>query len=770
MAKNVVVVESPAKAKTLKKYLGKDFEIVASYGHVRDLVPKEGAVDTENGFAMRYALIEKNEKHVETISKAVRKAEALYLATDPDREGEAISWHLYEILKERGDIEGKPVHRVAFHEITKRAVTEAVANPRKLSIELINAQQTRRALDYLVGFNLSPLLWKKIRRGLSAGRVQSPALRMIVEREEEIEKFISQEYWRIETDANANSQNFMARLTYLDGEKLSQFSITNQEQASRAQQTIEASAKGILTVAKIEKKQRKRNPSAPFTTSTLQQEASRKLGFTTSRTMRLAQQLYEGIDIGGGAVGLISYMRTDSVNLAQEAIEGIRKVIAERYGADKLPPAPHTYKTKAKNAQEAHEAIRPTLAEQTPDSVREHLSADQMKLYELIWKRTIACQMIHATIDTVAVDLHAGSDKHVLRANGSVIVEPGFMSVYQEDVDDPKEGDEGENRLLPPLKEKQEVKLIVVRPTQHFTEPPPRFSEASLVRTLEEHGIGRPSTYASIIATLQDREYTTLDKRRFRPTDVGRIVNKFLTEHFSQYVDYEFTAKLEDDLDAISRGEKEWIPLMASFWTPFNELVQFTEKNVQRKDVTQEAIDENCPQCGKQLSIRLGRRGRFIGCGGYPECDYTRSLDNADATNETETVEGRTCPQCSAPLIIRVGRYGKFIGCSTYPACKHIEPLQKPTDTSVTCPECKQGTLLKRRSRMGKFFYSCGRYPDCKYAVWNEPITQACPNCKWPILTVKTTKRRGTEKVCPQKECGYSEPVESVPEQEQSAP
>lgn len=770
MAKNVIVVESPAKAKTLKKYLGKDYEVVASYGHVRDLVPKEGAVDTEHDFAMRYELIEKNEKHVDTISKAVRRAEALYLATDPDREGEAISWHLFEILKERGDIEDKPVHRVVFHEITKRAVTEAVANPRKLSIELINAQQTRRALDYLVGFNLSPLLWKKIRRGLSAGRVQSPALRMIVEREEEIERFKTQEYWRIESDAQASGQSFVARLTYLNGEKLSQFSITTEENANAAKQTIESSANGILTVAKIDKKQRKRNPSAPFTTSTLQQEASRKLGFTTSRTMRLAQQLYEGIDVGAGAVGLISYMRTDSVNLANEAIEDIRKVIAARFGADKLPPTPQTYKTKAKNAQEAHEAIRPTDADRAPDLVREHLSADQMKLYELIWKRTIACQMIHATIDTVAVDLHAGSDQHVLRANGSVIVEPGFMSVYLEDVDDPKEGDDSDNRLLPPLTEKQKVQLVAVRPTQHFTEPPPRFSEASLVRALEEYGIGRPSTYASIIATLQDREYATLDKRRFRPSDVGRIVNKFLTEYFSQYVDYEFTARLEDDLDAISRGEKEWIPLMASFWSPFNELVQSTEKNVQRKDVTQEALDENCPTCGKQLSIRLGRRGRFVGCSGYPECDYTRSLDNAQATNETETVEGRTCPQCNSPLIIRVGRYGRFIGCSNYPTCKHIEPLQKPTDTNVACPECKQGTLLKRRSRMGKFFYSCSRYPDCKYAVWNEPIAQACPNCKWPVLTIKTTKRRGTEKVCPQKECGYSEPVENTAEQEPTTP
>jgi DNA topoisomerase-1 len=688
----------------------------------------------------------------------MKKAEALYLATDPDREGEAISWHLYELLAQRNLLKDKPVYRIVFHEITKRAVTEAVNHPRALSQELIDAQQARRALDYLVGFNLSPLLWKKIRRGLSAGRVQSPALRMIVERELEIESFVSQEYWKVFAELQHEGDEFNARLTHFNGVKLEQFSISNADQAAETKQALEKAANGQLTVHKIEKKQRKRNPSAPFTTSTLQQEASRKLGFTTKRTMRVAQQLYEGIDTGSGAVGLITYMRTDSVNLAPEALEEIRSVISSKFGAEKLPKEARQFKTKAKNAQEAHEAIRPTEAVRTPEEVKGHLEPDQFKLYDLIWKRTIACQMNHATIDTVSIDLIAASEANVFRANGSIVVDPGFMAVYQEGVDDKKADEDESNKLLPPLQEGQRLPLKAIVPTQHFTEPPPRYSEASLVRVLEEYGIGRPSTYASIIATLQDREYVILDKKRFMPTDVGRIVNKFLTEYFSRYVDYDFTAKLEDELDEVSRGEKAWKPLMKEFWAPFKEQVDYTEKNVQRKDVTQEMIDEQCPKCGKQLSIRLGRRGRFIGCSAFPDCDYTRSLDeSAESSAQPEVVEGRNCPECQSDLIIRTGRYGKFIGCSNYPTCKHIEPLERPADTQVQCPSCKEGTMLQRRSRSGKVFYSCSRYPDCKYAVWNEPIAQACPDCGWPILTIKTTKRKGTEKVCPQQGCGYSE-------------
>ncbi len=757
MSKNLVIVESPAKAKTIKKYLGKDFEVLASYGHVRDLVPKEGAVDPEQDFAMRYQVIERNARHVDAIAKAMKRADNLFLATDPDREGEAISWHLHELLKERGTLKNKGTFRVVFHEITKRAINEAVAHPRELSTDLVNAQQARRALDYLVGFNLSPLLWKKIRRGLSAGRVQSPALRMIVEREEEIESFKPREYWTIEADLEKDQQAFSARLTQLHGKKLAQFSINKEAQARTAEQELREAAAGILTVSAIEKKQRKRNPAAPFTTSTLQQEASRKLGFTTKRTMSVAQQLYEGIDIGEGAVGLITYMRTDSVNLANEALDDVRSLIAERFGDDKLPAHARQFKTKAKNAQEAHEAIRPTSAHNLPDAIKAHLSADQYKLYNLIWKRTIACQMIHATIHTVGVDFAVGNG-NILRSTGSTVLEPGFMAVYEEGVDDARKS-AGEEDRLPPLEKGDTVKLLELRPEQHFTEPPPRYSEASLVKTLEEYGIGRPSTYATIISTLQQREYVTLEKKRFRPTDVGRIVSKFLTGHFTRYVDYDFTARLEDELDEVSRGERGWVPLLKEFWYPFRELVKEKEESVSRSEVTTEAIEENCPKCGKQLNIRLGRRGRFIGCSGFPECDYTRNIDEEESS-EPEIVEGRNCPECSSQLIIRSGRYGKFIGCSGYPDCKYIEPLEKPEDTGIGCPKCAKGTMLKRKSRRGKIFYSCSTYPDCDYAVWNEPVEGPCPDCNWPILTIKTTKKRGPERVCPQPDCKFAEPCE----------
>ncbi|HWR87041.1 MAG TPA: type I DNA topoisomerase [Acidiferrobacterales bacterium] len=766
MSKNLIIVESPAKAKTMSKYLGKEFSALASYGHVRDLLPKKGAVDPEHDFAMKYVLIEKNKKHVDAIVKAMKKADALYLATDPDREGEAISWHLYEILKEEGVLKDKPVHRVEFYEITKTAIQRAIQEPRELSINLINAQQARRALDYLVGFNLSPLLWKKVRRGLSAGRVQSPALRLIVEREEEIERFKAREYWTIESDLSTKGQNFSAKLTQFKGEKLDQFAIGDENRAAEVEAELLKQAQGRYLVTAVDKKQRKRNPSPPFTTSTLQQEASRKLGFTAQRTMRTAQQLYEGVDIGGETVGLISYMRTDSVNLAKEAIEEIRALIAKRYGDDNLPETPHVYKTKSKNAQEAHEAIRPTSAERIPEQLKERLTPEQYKLYELIWKRTVACQMVHAVLDTVAVDLEAGSG-NVSRANGSTLVKPGFMAVYQEGTDEKKEGEEDE-AILPVMLKGEYVDLRVIRKEQHFTEPPPRFTEASLVKALEAYGIGRPSTYASIISTLESREYVTLDKRRFQPTDVGRVVNKFLSEHFFKYVDYDFTARMEDDLDAVSRGEKEWRPLLQEFWGEFK--LQVDEKETADRPGT-EILEELCPKCQKPLSKRLGRNGYFIGCTGYPECDYTRNVDEeAGASNEPQYVEDRVCPKCESKLVIKRGRYGKFIGCSNYPNCKHMEPLEKPADTGVQCPECKQASMLKRKSRYGKIFYSCARYPDCKYAVWNLPLNEPCPKCGWPILTIKTTKRRGTEKVCPVKECGFAEPYEGELDMPEAAP
>ena len=759
MSKSLVIVESPAKAKTIKKYLGKGFEVLASYGHVRDLLPKEGAVDTSNNYAMKYRIIEKNERHLDAIIKATKKVDNLYLATDPDREGEAISWHLYEILKDKGILKDKTVGRVSFNEITKKAVNNAVANPEELSDDLIHAQLARRALDYLVGFNLSPLLWKKIRRGLSAGRVQSPALRLIVERELDIEKFNPKEYWSVEADVETAGTPFAAKLMHYKGKKLSQFTINNDKKAKEAHTLLDKAANGELLITKVDKKKRKRNPTAPFTTSTLQQEAARKLGFTTRKTMSIAQQLYEGIDLGGETVGLITYMRTDSVHLAEEAVNSIRSYIEKRYGKDNLPDEFRVYKTKAKNAQEAHEAIRPTDIEHVPTEIKSELSKDQFRLYSLIWKRTVACQMIHATLDTVSVNLNADDD-NFFRANGSTLVHPGFMAVYQEGTDDAKSTAADDERMLPVLEVGNKVNLKKIKPEQHFTEPPPRFSEASLVKTLEEYGIGRPSTYASIISTLQHREYVEMDKKRFIPTDVGRIVIKFLTEHFTNYVDYDFTAHLEDELDAISRGEQDWIPILDKFWKPFKELVDDKEKNVDRKDVTHEAIDEKCPTCGGDLAIRLGRRGRFIGCNNYPECDYTRNVNGDDDEKDQELIKDRKCPECESDLLIRHGKYGKFIGCSGYPDCRYIEPLEKPEDMGVKCPECKKGDMLKRKSRRGKLFFSCSDYPTCKYAVWNEPIDEACPECGWPMLTKKVTKRRGAEKVCPQQDCKHTESME----------
>jgi DNA topoisomerase-1 len=616
MGKNLVIVESPAKARTIEKYLGEDFEVLASYGHVRDLVPKEGAVDPEHGFAMKYQLIHKNEKHVEKIVKAVKKASAVYLATDPDREGEAISWHVSEVLKERKVLDSKKVHRVVFHEVTKRAIQEAIEQPRRLSEELVNAQQARRALDYLVGFNLSPLLWKKVRRGLSAGRVQSPALRLIVEREDEITAFKAQEYWTIEALAEQNAQAFPARLSMYDGEKVEQFTFTNEAGVRAAEQRIRDTARGVLTVAKVDKKQRRRNPAAPFTTSTLQQEASRKLGFSAQRTMTVAQRLYEGIDIGEGSVGLITYMRTDSVTLADEALRELRSVITDRYGADNLPEEPRRYTTKAKNAQEAHEAIRPTSASRAPEDVRRYLDPNQYKLYELVWKRTVASQMNPAVYDTVALDLVAGEatpGEISFRATGSVLVSPGFIAVYHEGLDDVVEDEQ--DHVLPSVVEGDRLSLQGLQSAQHFTEPPPRYSEATLVKALEEFGIGRPSTYASIISTLRNREYVEMENRRFIPTDVGRVVNRFLTEYFSQYVDYEFTARMEDDLDAVSRGERDWVPLLEEFWRPFTKLVEHTETNVTREQASQARVLGTDPASGRPVSVRMGRYGAFVQIG-----------------------------------------------------------------------------------------------------------------------------------------------------------
>ena len=767
MGKNLVIVESPTKTKTFSKYLDKNFEILASYGHVRDLIPKSGAVVPEDSFAMHYQIIEKNRKHVDAICKAFKKADALYLATDPDREGEAIAWHICEILKEKKLLNNdKAIYRITSNEITKSGIKEALSNLKSINVDLVNAQQARRALDYLVGFNLSPLLWKKVRRGLSAGRVQSPALRMIVEREQEIEKFQSTEYWTIEADLNKKHNKFLARLIEYKHEKLQQFSIQNQEQANNIKQDLLQLAGGKLIVVKVTKSQRKRNPAAPFTTSTLQQEANRKLGFSAKRTMQVAQQLYEGVDIGEGAIGLITYMRTDSVHMSAEAIQDIRQVIADRYGKDAFPQEVRLFKNKSKNAQEAHEAIRPTMSDKLPTAVKHYLTTDQFRLYNLIWQRTIATQMQQATIDQVAIDLTCGPKDagNIFRVNGSVLTDPGFMQVYQESLSEESKHNTQDNNIdpeekhLPSLIEGEELNLTEIREDQHFTEPPPRFSEASLVKNLEEHGIGRPSTYATIIYTLQQRKYVTLLSSRFRPTDVGVVVNSFLTTYFKTYVDYDFTAKLEDHLDSIALGEQKSTPVLQNFWQPFIELIKNIDGAVKRSDVTHEHIDESCPKCNKPLSIRLGKSGRFVGCTGFPDCDYTRSVDQDSQDNTPpEIVVDRACPKCSKNLIIRYGKYGKFIGCSGYPDCKFIESLNKPEIVDIACPSCNKGKFIKRKSRYGTFFYACSCYPECKYAVQNEPIAQNCPNCNWPIITLKITKKFGVQKACPQAGCGFIE-------------
>lgn len=653
MSSSLLIVESPSKAKTLKKYLGKDFEIVASFGHVRDLVPKQGAVDPENRFAMDYQLIERNARHVDEIVKAAASADRIFLATDPDREGEAIAWHISEILGSRPKLKSKPLGRVVFYEITETAVKEAVAHPRSISMPLVNAQQARRALDYLVGFNLSPLLWRKVRPGLSAGRVQSPALRLITEREIEIQNFKAQEYWTIHLESHKEKEAFTARLFQYRGEKLKQFDIGSEERQKEIVADFLSAEEG--KVVSVEKKRKLRHAAPPFITSTLQQEAVRKLGMTTDRAMRTAQQLYEGIDLGGSTVGLITYMRTDSLSLANEAVQEIREYVGRTFDAAYLPKQPNFYKSKVKNAQEAHEAIRPTSISRTPQSIAQYLNHDQARLYEIIWKRTIACQMSPAQFDTVSLDISLGRPDTLFRATGQTLVFPGFIAVYREGVDDEEEAEEGR---LPPLEEGEKVPVDRIFGEQHFTQPPPRYSEASLVKTLEEYGIGRPSTYASIISTLLDREYVILDKKRFVPTDVGYVVNRFLTEHFSPYLNYDFTANLEDQLDSVSTGKREWIPLLEDFWKGFSSLIE-EKKNISRKEVTQELLEEPCPKCGKPLAQRLGKRGRFVGCSGFPECDYTRNMGEEGSSPSEPQVLG--VDLSGQNVVLLKGPYGYYI-------------------------------------------------------------------------------------------------------------
>eukprot|EP00752_Nemacystus_decipiens_P000943 g943.t1 len=682
-AENLVVVESPAKAKTINKYLGADFDVVASYGHVRDLPPKDGSVQPDADFAMRWDVDAQSKKRIDDVAKRLKGAKRLYLATDPDREGEAISWHIQEELARRKALNGVEVSRVVFNEITKNAVLDAMAKPRRLNDELIEAYLARRALDYLVGFTLSPVLWRKLPGAKSAGRVQSVALRLICEREAEIEAFRAQEYWSIDAQMeNAEGRPFPARLTHLDGRKLDKFALANEAAATRAVEAVRAAA---FRVAKVERKQTKRNPAPPFTTSTLQQEASRKLYFGATKTMTLAQKLYEGVDIGGETVGLITYMRTDSTVLSNDALTAARNLISDDYGPDYLPAGPRQYRTKAKNAQEAHEAVRPTDLFRRPDQVRRYVDGDMLKLYELIWKRTLASQMESAVLDNVAVDLSDANANVTLRATGSVVRFDGFLTLYREDVDDPgEESDEG--RMLPPLAEGEDARLKEATPNQHFTQPPPRYSEASLVKKMEELGIGRPSTYASILKVLQDREYVRLEKRRFEPEDRGRLVTAFLTSFFERYFSYDFTAALEEKLDDVSDGRVDWKQVLRDFWTAFSKICEETlelspievRETIDRElgphffeadETGSTEAARRCPACADgRLSLNFGKFGAFIACSNYPNCKYTRDL-NAPANDPdgNGAFEGEfprdlgLDPDSGEAITLRKGPYGLYV-------------------------------------------------------------------------------------------------------------
>ncbi len=681
---NIVVVESPAKAKTINKYLGKDYQVLASFGHVRDLPSKDGSVQPESDFAMSWEVDGRAEKRLKEIAAAVRKADKLILATDPDREGEAISWHIMQEMARRRALSGKAVERVVFNEITKRAVAEAFQHPRELDEHLIQAYLARRALDYLVGFTLSPLLWRKLPGSRSAGRVQSVALRLICEREAEIEVFRPQEYWTVDAELEtAEKARFRARLTHLDGRKLDRFDLNNEATAKAAAGRLEAATR--FEVAKVEAKQVKRNPAPPFTTSTLQQEASRRLGFGASRTMRIAQKLYEGVDLGGETVGLITYMRTDGVQLAGEAIASARRVIAAEHGEAYLPPSPRQYKSKAKNAQEAHEAIRPTDLGRFPGKLQSILDADELRLYRLIWQRTLACQMASAVLDQVAVDISADGAAATLRATGSTIRFDGFLKLYRDVREEGEKGDKGDDsdRRLPPLTQAQALTLLQVLSEQHFTQPPPRYSEASLIKKLEELGIGRPSTYTSILQVLQDRDYVRLEKRRFIPEDRGRVVTAFLTAFFNRYVEYDFTAVMEEQLDDISGGRIDYLKVLRDFWDAFEAAVD-EAKGLRISDVIDtldqalgphffpvdgEQPDKDprlCPTCGTgRLGLRLGKRGGFIGCSTYPDCKFTRplSLPNGgeDAANGNQPREMGIDPESGLPVSLRVGPYGPYV-------------------------------------------------------------------------------------------------------------
>ncbi len=719
MAKSLVVVESPAKAKTINKYLGRGFTVLASVGHIKDLPKSKLGVDIENNFEPSYVRIKAKQKTIRELKSAAKKADVIYLAPDPDREGEAIAWHIAEEI----DKDRKKTRRVLFNEITKGAIQAAIANPTDLDLKKYEAQQARRILDRLVGYQVSPVLWEKVRRGLSAGRVQSVAVRLICDREAEIKAFVSVEYWYVDALLeSAKGDKFSARLAKKDGKKL----LPGTEAEAGA---VVADLKTLqLVIGKVERKEVRRNPLAPFTTSKLQQDASRKFGFSAKRTMMIAQQLYEGVELGGaGPVGLVTYIRTDSTRLASSAVDAVREYIGKEYGKEFLPAKANVYKKKKgkTKTQDAHEAIRPTSMEYTPESVKSMLAPDQLKLYGLIWKRFVACQMAPAIMDQTRVEVVGGP--YILTASGSVMKFPGFTRVYEvglDNVSKDKDGDKatGKSGLLPPLEKGEETSLLDVIPSQHFTQPPPRFTEATLVKELEEKGIGRPSTYATILSTIQDRGYVEKEEKKLGPTELGTLVNGLLVESFPEILDAEFTAHMEEELDMVEEGTRSWRELMAEFYAPFSKRLEKAKVEMKsvKADVT--PTDIICDKCSKPMVIKWGRRGKFLACTGYPECkntgDFTTDESGAVKVAERSAETDEKCPKCSSPMVIKSGRFGRFLACSKYPDCKSTLPYS----TGVSCPEegC-EGTLVERRTKKGRVFYGCSKYPACKHATWKLP-------------------------------------------------
>jgi DNA topoisomerase I len=755
--KSLVIVESPAKSRTLNKFLGRSFSVLASNGHIMDLPKSELGVDIEKGFEPKYVPIRGKTQALARIKTAAKSVQQIYLAPDPDREGEAIAWHLAGALRSSR----LPIRRLTFNEITERAVKQALEQPRDLDMNLVNAQQARRVMDRLVGYKVSPFVWRTVRYGLSAGRVQSVALRLIVEREEEIRAFVPEEYWTLEADFETeDGKRFTARLVRVGEEELEQGQLRGESSGARAGELAEELARAAARVAGVETTPRQVHPKAPFITSTLQQTAFNRLGFSSQRTMAIAQQLYEGVALGeAGSVGLITYMRTDSPRLAGEAIGEMRAWIGRELGADYVPEEPRQFRSK-KSAQDAHEAVRPTDASRTPESVRAHLDDDQWKLYDLIWKRALASQTASAEYLATTIDVEAG--RLGLRASGRVLKFPGFQKLYGID-----EEDDAEESRLPELAEGAALHVAseplaapaegeapsTVRPSQHFTQPPPRYTEGSLVKVLEEQNIGRPSTYATIVGTITSREYVARDRGRLAPTDLGEAVNRLLTTTFPDVFQVDFTARMEEELDEIEEGKQEWHRVVKDFWDPFSRELEKAEKSKDRhRKKVEETTDIACPTCGRLLVKKFGRRGPFLACPGYPECKFTRPVDDAELP---VPVEG-ACELCGAPLVMRNGPYGRFIACSRRPECK----FTKAVTLGIKCPECGQGELTERRTKRGKTFYGCNRYPECKFATWDRPRATPCPTCKAPFLVEKETKKEGLTLRCLQ--CGSKFQPEAV--------